>query len=60
MDAEYVVTVYGVDSEETQGYADIFQQFFFDHYPSSDEVIMELDKLYGRVLSYDATEPHLS
>lgn len=50
---EHVVTVYGVDSSETQGYTRVHDTLTYMGYPTDEEVLEDLEKRYGVVYFAD-------
>lgn len=53
MPTEHVVTVYGVDSAETQGYTRVHDTLTYIGYPTDEEVLEDLEKRYGVVYFAD-------
>jgi hypothetical protein len=50
---EHTVTIYGVDSSETQGYTSLHDTLTFMGYPTDEEVLEELERRYGVVYFAD-------
>jgi hypothetical protein len=51
--SEHTVTIYGIDSSETQGYITVHDTFTFMEYPTDEEVLEELERWYGIVYFAD-------
>lgn len=51
--SKYLVTLYGVDSNETQGYTNLHDTLTYEGYPTEEEVFQELERRYGVVYFAD-------